>query len=161
MSELIKIITEWPAIAQGALGSFVFWLFLTYIPKLIFFITENLSNKSLKIRKRKLQTDLFKYRALNSKKKLHQIYALSGLNYACLRKIIPGFLWLTLGLIFMNFIEIFSIVGFLGAIYYFILAQRIVAPINTDLVVEQEIANLEAEIEMVTQKLNKQINKDT
>lgn len=160
MSELIEIFKDWPVIIQGALGSALFWLFLAIAPKCLFYVIGKFSNKSLKMRKKKLKMDLIKYEAINSNDYTHQTYALSGLTYACLRELIPAFLWLTLGLISMSFIPILGVVGFTGALYYFILAQRITSTIDTKLDAPEVIESINEELVSIAKKLNKPIKQD-
>lgn len=155
MSEFIDIINDWPGIVQGALGSALFWLFLAIAPKSLFFVFGKFSHKSLKLRKRKLKMDLIKYEAISSDITSDQTYALTGLTYTCLRELISAFLWLTLGLISMTFIPLLGVVGFSGALYYFLLAQRITSTIDTDIDSSEVMESINKELEAISQKLKK------
>ena len=150
MEELYKVITEYPVIIQGALGSALF-AFLIFIGKKIFQIINDILSKYFKNIKletlRRLRTKHIGLKAHRSKDLLKSSSIRTELLYYGFRNFISGVIWILLGLI-LNLYEI----GYLGGIYYMFKAlnsvQRITVSNNCD--IDKKIKEINGQI----QKLN-------
>lgn len=153
MIEIQAVLSEWwKPIIQSVIGAFLFWLILRYAPIIYGVISNKYARRSLRTRKKLLMYQITKYSALNSDGSDRSFY-ISALGYACLRQVVKGLLWLTLGLVTMSIMPIFGIVGFLGALNFFIRAANITAPIQLDVDIKEKLEELNNELEEVTQTL--------
>ena len=61
--DILKQVLQWPPIAQGALGSAIFWLLLQLLALLFKLSTSKYLSFSKKNRLERLQAELFRYQA--------------------------------------------------------------------------------------------------
>lgn len=152
MDEVIKTITEWPVIVQGALGSALF-TFLFYIGQKSFTLINNfLSNFSKSIKKVSLLRLHRKYTGLKAHKENDLVKSNSvqiGLIYRAMRKIISGIIWIIFGLILNPFIYGFELIGYLGGLYFMFSALSSVQAINTNVNVNQKLKEIEEELQIL------------
>jgi hypothetical protein len=147
MHDLLKAISDWPVIVQGALGSALFWLISLMGRKSVSLFLDWYSPRSRKLKIRLLISRLFKYQALLGKS-YHDDSAISSiLIYRAFRYVVKGLIWLTLG-IYIGF-PILSEVGYIGCFIYLLFALEILTPIEknmSDEEVQHEIKKLKAKL---------------
>lgn len=160
MEQVLIFLDEWwkPTL-QGAVGSAFFWLFLKYAPRIYESVSDKYAQRSLKAKKKLLTYKISKYSALTADGAERATF-FAALVYAALREVVKGLVWLTLGLITMSVIPIFSVVGFLGSLYFFIKATTVMSPIDTDIDKNETLKELKAEQKKVIETLNKSSKRD-
>lgn len=153
--EIQEILNEWwkPTV-QSFIGAFLFWLILKYAPAAYDKLNTKYSRRSLVSKKKLLTYQIAKYNALTSEGAERSTY-LSALIYAINREIIKGLIWITLGLITISVAPTLGIVGFVGALYYFIKAASVAAPIDTNTDKKERLKELKAELDVVNNSLDK------
>jgi hypothetical protein len=153
--ELQEIFNEWwKPIVQSVIGAFLFWIVLEYAPVAYSKLNAKYSQRSLVSKKKLLTYQITKYHALTSEGADRSTY-FSALVYAIHRELIQGLIWLTLGLTTMSVIPMFGVVGFIGALYYFIKAASVTAPIDTNIDKKERLKELKDELKEVENSLNK------
>ncbi|MCS6192295.1 hypothetical protein [Shewanella baltica] len=126
MSDILKIVMEWPVIVQGALGSGLFWLTLLLGQKVFEKAWESYSKHSVKTRISWLtnRSGMIQLR-LSKPVEQQSIYA-SLLLYRASRHLFRALMWLVLGLSLQLLFSPISLIGFLGCLYYLIEGYSIV-----------------------------------
>ncbi|EGR3456682.1 hypothetical protein ACCH75_004619 [Vibrio parahaemolyticus] len=128
MANLISVVTDWPVIVQGALGSAAFWLILLVCQKLASAINEKYSHHSKQSRISKLYNMYAKYHAFQPNEYSECNFFLLGLLYRLTRPLIKAALWLCIGLLMRPYLEIASSIGFVGSMFYLFYAYEMVKP---------------------------------
>lgn len=155
MIEFQEIFSEWwKPIVQSIIGAFLFWVVLKYAPAAYGNINARYARRSLVSKKKLLIYQITKYNALTAEGADRSTY-FSALIYAIHRELVRGLIWLTLGLTTMSVIPIFGVVGFIGALYYFIRAASVTAPIDKNIDKKERIKELRDELQEVENSLNK------
>jgi len=147
MEEFIEAIKAWPVIVQGALGSAAFWLLLNLGQWLTERTSKSTSSFLHKTKKSALINERMRLGALKAQGRDKALFA-SFLVYRMSRPLIIALIWLVLGQIFNSVIGVFSIIGYLGAIYYLFVALGIVKAVNYD-------GDIDARIKDIKDELNK------
>ncbi len=145
MSELLNEVLQWPIIAQGALGSGLFWVILIVGQRLITFISKYYVRHSDKRYRNQLYSELLKYIIVRDGPTEGAVY-FGALLYQAVPKILHGLLWLTLGFTFQSFVPVFGIIGFIGAAYYFLLALNVFKPIDLEADPNERITEINKKI---------------
>lgn len=161
MSNFINIITEWPLIVQGALGSGLFWLVLLVGQKASAYFSKKLSTYSVARREHYLNREWQKFTGLQAhydgNKELASSFMV-GLIYQSLRSIFTGLIWLALGLTFNSVIPVLGVVGFIGCIYYMFEGLSAVQRVSKENTPAENLVEIEAELKKI--QLNKSSKKD-
>ena len=145
--EIINKILEWPVIVQGILGSAFFWLIIHLGQKITTFFT----NRAKKFRDR-IQEHNICHEYIRRKWLLMPDYAPAGFGYCIyysIHFIVRGLILIILAQLFLRYIYVFSIVGYLGALFYFFRAAVWVTNLEDSLTpVEhwERVAELEKEL---------------
>jgi hypothetical protein len=146
LQELMAAVTNLPAIAQGALGSGLFALLfrlgqISYRKTTIF-------SSALNKRKRIafLNEEIIMLHILSAKNVSDKGALIVPLLYGALKNFARAFILLTLGLIFGSFINVFGMVGYIGALYYFFSALRILRGIDEPIDIDAKISELTTEL---------------
>lgn len=157
MEKLVLIVSDWPLIVQGALGSGLFWLILLVGQKVSSKIADSFSSYSSKAKEEQLNIQWQKYSGLKAHcdgdKQLSTNFQV-GLLYQASRPFFTGLIWFSLGLIFNSIIPILGIVGYLGFIYYLFKSLGCVQRIDTTSDPSKKIAEISGQLKEI--RLNKQ-----
>lgn len=129
MEELINAVKAWPIIMQGALGSALFWLLLAIGQWLTGKANKSTSSFLKNTRKSALVNESMRLGALKAQGRDKALFA-SFLIYRMSRPLLMGLIWMVLGLTFNNIIGVFSIIGYLGSLYYLFIALGIVKAVS-------------------------------
>lgn len=123
--DMIEKIFDLHVIAQGALGSFVFWLIYLITQRsfnaatsLVGKYNKNLQKENILYEQAHLMQDLFPI----EHPAYHSVHIVS--IQASIYKFIQGFIFLGFGLIASEILGLISIVAYLFAIYYFFRALK-------------------------------------
>jgi len=143
--ELQQAIQQWPVIIQGALGSALFALIMYLGQKLFAHVNHFISSVSNNSRISELTTEKLKLGMLTFRGEKSAIFA-APLVYRMSRKLLKALIWLVLGLIFGNFSNLLSVVGFLGSLYYLIIALNVVSPYETSEDSEERLQKINDEL---------------
>ena len=161
MEELVKIVSDWPLIIQGALGSGLFWLILLIGQKVSAKLANAFSSYSSKAKEEQLNIQWQKYAGLKAHydgdKQLSTNFQV-GLLYQASRSFFTGLIWFALGLIFNSFIPILGIVGYLGFIFYLFKSLGCVQRIDKSLAPEEKLTEISEQLKKI--QLNKQRQSD-
>ncbi|MEV3815792.1 hypothetical protein RI537_06625 [Aeromonas salmonicida] len=131
MEDFINAVTAWPIIIQGALGSGAFWLLLLIGQWLTSKAGKSTSHFLAKSRKSALINEQTRLLALKCEGHEKAHFA-SMLLYRMSRPLLIALICMMFGHVFSTFINVFSIIGYIGAIYYLFKALGIVNPIKYD-----------------------------
>ena len=112
--KFIDEIIKWPIIVQGALGSGLFWLLLEIGQRLITIISKAIGS----ISRDKNIAMWFSLNARVSDKFETQIRSRQIAIYGAVHYLIKAFIFIVFGLVTSNIIAVFSIVGYVGALYF-------------------------------------------
>ncbi len=129
LESLVKAITDWPVLVQGAIGSALFWLVLLLGQKGVSAATSKFSSKSKARRKSFLMEQRLKYAYKLTTDNDTRAAIFSGLLYRASRNALRGCIWLTFGSLASAFIPVFGAVGFVGALFYFFEALNTVTAV--------------------------------
>ncbi|WP_349741502.1 hypothetical protein [Roseateles cavernae] len=143
---LIKAITDWPVLVQGAVGSALFWLVLLVGQKGVSAATTKYSSKSKAKRRAYLIEQRLKYGYKLAKENDFRAAIFAGLLYRASRNALRACIWLTLGLAVSAVVPVFGVVGFMGALYYFLEALNTVTAVP-------ETEDVAAKIKAITEEL--------
>lgn len=146
LDTIIKAVTDWPVLIQGAIGSAIFWLFLLLGQKAVSVATSKYSSKSKARRRSFLWEQRLKYAYKLAKDNNTRAAIFSGLLYRSARNTLRGCIWLTLGLFASTLLPVFGAVGFIGALFYFFEALNTVTAVP-------ETDSIEAKIKEITEEL--------
>ncbi|PWQ92431.1 hypothetical protein [Leucothrix pacifica] len=146
MEEFIEAVKAWPVIIQGALGSALFWLFSAVGQWLTDKANKSTSSFLKKTRKSSLINERMRLKALKAQGRDQVLYA-SVLIYRMSRPLLIGLIWMVLGLTFNSIIGVFSIIGYLGSLYYLFIALGIVKAINYEGDIDARIKEIEETLE--------------
>ncbi|MFB3240567.1 hypothetical protein Q7C15_17470 [Aeromonas salmonicida] len=152
MSDILKIILEWPVIVQGSLGSGLFWVVLFLGQKAFEKSWEKYSIHSVKARRSWLINRSAVIRLRLTRPIDQQSFYASILMYRSSRYLFKALMWLALGLALEIIFSPISLIGFLGAIYYLIEGYSIVKGTTED----EE--NLKAELQKISEELSSLYN---
>jgi hypothetical protein len=117
-ADLIAQIGNIPVIIQGALGSALFTIILFVGQKITHLLRRKISESSTKRRREFLIEENLKLLLLLSNDFSTRGAFVSLLNFRATRKIFLALIWLALGLVGSSIIDIFGVVGYLGALYF-------------------------------------------
>lgn len=118
MDQFILTITNWPVIVQGALGSALFAA-LFFIGRLISKSLHGLFKKVLYQRAKHTQSlHEVRTKVIKASTSERKIQWMALLIYLILGHIIRAFIWFIFGSITSSIIPVFSVIGYLGALYY-------------------------------------------
>lgn len=146
LENLIKAVTDWPVVIQGALGSALFAVFMYTGQKLTQASTTWMRSRSKELRKSALLETLIRLQAVQATDSVEQAKYAAILVYRALRHVTKGLIWLTLGLTLGSVISVLGIVGFIGCLFYLFKGLAILAPTYLEPNVEQKIAEIQAEL---------------
>ena len=146
MSNIITIVENWPVIIQGALGSALFAITLFVFQKTYKFVSHKVSSLSKKSRISELNTEKLKLATCVFKGQEKAIIA-APILYRMSRPLIKALLWLVLGMMFGQIISVFTIIGYIGCIYYLVKALDIVSVYEFNGDPEAKLSEINAEIE--------------
>ncbi len=152
MNTVLDKILDWPVIVQGAVGSALFSLILYLGQKTFVFVPRLASKVTVGRRRSYLHTRLLRLHSASRDDLLGQAAFASALCYRALRDLFKALIWLTLGLLFTNFVGVWGVVGYLGCLYYLFFALEVVKPITVEgseiqtriQEIKQQIAQLES-----------------
>lgn len=143
--KIIALVSDWPGIVQGALGSALFWLALTLGQQLATFTSTKLAARSRKLRYAFVTEEILRYTPLSTEDFAQRAAFVSLLLLRASRSLFKALIWLTLGLAFASVISILGLVGFMGCLYYLFAALNSVrAPEHVE-DVEAKLQALKAE----------------
>lgn len=124
MAEIANIISEWPVIIQGALGSALFWISLkalNWLLRLIAVIWSKFSNNAKKEKKR---AELIFHKQIRSQNPIGYLHCI----YRALGYLFQALAWIISGMMFAGYVEVFRIVGMFGGLIFVFKAMRWVVP---------------------------------
>jgi hypothetical protein len=124
---IVKTILQWPVIVQGALGSALFWLILVLGQTAIGLISRRATKFSTDWRKKSLTREYIARRLFWDDDRDVNILGFNLCIYHGLQFGFRGLVFVTLGFISGQVIPVFGIVGYLGALYFFLRAAWWVA----------------------------------
>ena len=143
VNTLTDIIQNWPVIVQGALGAALFAAVLYVGERLYTVLAFGVSRISRPRRLTYLNNRRIRLYAVKSEDLLSRTYFVSVLWYRASREVVKALMWLTLGLLFTNFVGVWGVIGYLGCLFYLLFALSVVKPII------ESGDQLDAEIEKV------------
>jgi hypothetical protein len=146
MSALLKAVSDFPVIVQGALGSALFALFLFGGQKLAASVRQWVASWSDRNRRRYLTEEVIRYNAIVNTEYATRAAFVSLLLLRALRSLLKGLLWLTFGLIGGTVDSILGVVGYLGTIYYLFLGLSTVAPTGRSSDPRERLAEIRKEL---------------
>ena len=121
--DMIKTITDWPAIVQGVLGSALFWIILELGQ-------QSFRHISTKLGKDKTTAKSFALTAHEAAGEL-QVTARFFCLYGSAHYFVKAMIVVIISLAVENLVQIFSIVGYLIAIYFLFRALSFVPHTNS------------------------------
>ena len=131
--QLIKAVSDWPVLVQGAIGSAIFWLVLLIGQKSASLIALKYSSGSKSRRKSFLLEQRLKYFYKTTTDIPARSAVFTALTYRAFRSFLKAEIWLILGLLGGMLVPSLSVIGYLGAIYYLFEALNTVTPVpDTD-----------------------------
>jgi hypothetical protein len=148
--DYINIITEWPVIIQGALGSGLFWIILLVGNKGIEYSSLLYSKHSINSRYTWLtnRAGIIELRLTNPLDE--QSYLTSILLYRASRFLFKALMWLVLGLALQLFLSQLAIIGYLGCLYYLISGYNVVGGTDgEDKELSEELDKINIELESI------------
>ncbi len=146
MEEFIEAVKAWPVIIQGALGSALFWLILLAGQWLTEKANKSSSAFLVKTKKSSLINERVRLGALKAQGKDKALFT-TMLLYRMSRPLLMGLIWMVLGLAFDSILGVFSIIGYLGSLYYLFLALGIVKAIKFEGDIDSRLKELKVAIE--------------
>lgn len=149
MSSLLKAISDYPVIVQGALGSALFALCLYLGQKIAVSVREWVASLSVKKRRRYLTEEVIRYNAIASTDFATRAAFVSLMLLRASRSLFKALLWLTFGLISGSVIGVLGVVGYLGALYYLFLGLSTLAPTDKTVDPKERLAELRAELKSI------------
>ena len=152
--KLVAAVTDLPVIVQGALGSALFALLLFMGQRLTTWLIVKYSQSSRARKRVFLIEESLKYNLTNADDYATRGAFVSRLSYRALRSLFRSLIWLTLGLIFGIVDKIFSIVGYLGCLYYLFSGLNTLMPPTRVKDVEAKLEEIEAEKKKLGGELN-------
>ena len=115
---IIDEILNLHVIIQGAIGSALFALIASLLKVVFKFITHQLSKISNKIDIENKNAEWVHLQYQNSDRNADSAIFLVWCIFHGFHHIIQALIWVVLGQIFKNVIELFALIGYLGALYY-------------------------------------------
>lgn len=151
MDIIIKTVTDWPVIVQGALGSALFWIILELGQRVVRRAGERLGKD--------LDTANWYARVAHDGAGSFRAGAQFFCVYGALHYILKGLVVTMLSLVVAPLIEVFATVGFLIAVYFFFRALAFVPhtaslgpiPVRKQRFAER-LAKMDADIKAAEQK---------
>jgi hypothetical protein len=144
---LVKAVTDWPVLVQGAIGSAIFWLVLLVGQWAASALGAKYSSRSKKRRRAFLIEQRLKYAYKLAKDNETRAAVFAGLLYRASRNALRGCVWLTLGLLASSLLPVFGAAGFIGALFYFFDALNTVSTVP-------ETDNVSERIKQISEELN-------
>jgi hypothetical protein len=132
MQRIFTLIQDWPVIVQGALGSALFAILLWIGQKLVDMTPLLVTRISRGRREIFLRNRMIRYQAKASTDTTQKAFYASLLWFRAARDLLRGLIWLTLGLLFTNFVGVWGVIGYLGCLYYLFFALEVVKPIRDE-----------------------------
>lgn len=132
MEDLWNSIRDWPAIVQGALGSALFWLFLSLMQRIFDWSSKMYGKHSTAARSSWLISHLTKCEAFDGSGGSYAAFNVSTLVYRSLRPFYRAIMWLCIGLILQLTLEINGVIGFIGCLFYLFKAYEVISPLPDD-----------------------------
>lgn len=148
LDKLVTVLTDWPVLVQGVLGSAFFWLILMLGQKTAMVVSAKYAATSRKRRESFLVEERLKYALQEATNTVEHTAYLSALLYRAFRHAIRAAIWLTLGLITSSFLPVIGAVGYIGCLYYLFAAFNVVKGVSND-------EDTSAKLKELTDELNK------
>jgi len=146
LDQLIKAVSDWPVILQGAIGSALFWLVLLIGQKLSVTISAKYSESSKKRRRDFLLEQRLKYYYNSTNDNTARGTVFSALTYRAFRSFLRATIWLILGFLGGTFLSSLSVVGYLGALYYLFAALNTVTAVSLEDDAHQKVEEMTNEL---------------
>ncbi len=124
MTEIAKIISGWPVIIQGALGSALFWISLKTLNWLLRVIAVIWSKLSQNARREKKRAELIFHKQIRGQDPIGYLHCI----YRALGYLSQALAWTISGMMFSGYLEVFYIVGLFGGLIYVFKAMRWIVP---------------------------------
>lgn len=146
MTEVFEVVNSWPVLIQGALGSGLFWLVLKISQKLVSYLGSSLGRIFRNIRKTELINERIRLRAAVAESGEKSKYSYI-LMYRASRPFLKAIMWLVLGLMLGQTMQVLSIVGYIGSLFYLFKAFEIVKAIHAPENPEQRLKELAEQLQ--------------